>query len=119
MEATSEDGPRVVSRAQITTSERVSGVIDTCYETCQLHPALPRTGEYIDPVSGKPTGKVPADDPGSLWFVREQLQLGAPLTLIDSMRRVIPKHYTNRDSQCQAETAELASRIRQIAPLIA
>lgn len=107
--SSSEDAPREVGRTQIPTSEWVAGVVDTCYSTCQLHPALARPGEAIDPVSGEHTGKVLADDPGSLWFVHEQLQLGAPLNLIGSMRRGIPKHYTDAEGRRRAETVELAS----------
>lgn len=115
----SEDAPREVERTQIPTSEWVSGVIDTCYSTCQLHPALSRPGEHVDPVTGEHTGNVLTDDPGSLWFVREKLQLGAPLSLISSMRRGIPDHYKNPIGRRTVETAELASRFRQIALLTA
>uniref|UniRef100_A0A7U5K8P1 Core-binding (CB) domain-containing protein n=1 Tax=Corynebacterium silvaticum TaxID=2320431 RepID=A0A7U5K8P1_9CORY len=104
----SEDAPREVERTQIPTSEWVSGVIDTCHSTCQLHPALACPGEAVDALTGEHTGRVLTDDPGSMWFVREKLQLGAPLPLISSMRRGIPDHY--KDPIAAAQRRRQSSR---------
>lgn len=115
----SEDAPREVGRTQIPTSEWVSGVVDCCYSTCQLHPFLARPDEFIDGMTGEHSGAHIEDDSGSLWFARDRLRLGVPLDLIQAMRRGIPKHYRDPEGRRRAETVELAGRFRQTALITA
>lgn len=114
-----DDAPRQVERQQIPSTEWIAGAINCLYGTCQIHPALGRGSETLNPITGEhshPAADELAADP---WFLGETLRLGAPLRIIDSMRRGVPRHYSDTEGRRRAETTELAGRFRQIALLTA
>lgn len=115
----SDDAPRQVERAVIPSTQWITGTIDCLYSTCQIHPARARLGETLNVVTGEHVHQGLEDLNADPWFLGESLTLGAPLSLIDSMRRGIPKHYSDPEGRRREETAELASRFRQIALITA
>lgn len=101
-----DDRSRRVQPYAIPSTGWVTSAIDCLYSTAQLHPVRAMPGEIVDPV----TGHHSVD--GMTLPRHEQHMLGAPLATIDSMRRGIPRHYTDPDGRRRAETIELAKRLR-------
>lgn len=117
----SDDAPPVVEKAQVPSTEWITGVINCAYASCQLHPVLNHPSEHLDEISGEHTDTRAdtAELSADWWFKTEALRLGAPLELIESMRRGMPKHYKQREQRRRDETIELASRFRRVALMTA
>ncbi|HCS60170.1 MAG TPA: hypothetical protein DIW46_02065 [Microbacterium sp.] len=107
------DAPRTVERSQIPGNTWINGVVDCAWSTFQLHPARSLNGDRIDPETG---GHLLWQDEilTDPWTRNRGLCLGMPLDNPAVKRRGMPKHYTRIDARREAETAELASRMRQI-----
>ena len=107
----SDDAPRRVETSQIPTTAWVTSVIDCAWSTCQEHPA------HGDVTSAMRAG-------GAGYEVLSMLPemtayTGLPVEVTDRWRRGTPRHYGDLAARHEAETREIASRMRQIALITA
>lgn len=118
-----DDPKRQVAKKSIPSQKWVNAAINLAHSSFQVHPLLAAdNSDSVDPITGYHAYSVDVDtdDFVSRAAARTLVQwYGLPPSLLDGMRRGIPKHYKNIEKRKSDETVELASRLRQIALITA